>query len=1432
MADPLEDALNQMSTNLAPVDQINAQQPDQSLNVQPSLAFGMANTGSSTGLSGQYRLLAQYSTQQNTTQATSDPGPQSQTPADPVVGTAPVHPVHKHSGLLGHFAGVMNVLGAPKRLLDHLDRLAKSAGVPGWVMPALGGIGAVAGAVLAPEAIPFAAIGLGAAGGASTAAAIGAIEHATKGDLGPAWKASMHGKTMGQLFADEVPLLRNNPTAYKIISGTADAGMAMSTDPSSYLATPFKALRGAREIPTATEDVIHQFIQDHGPVSNFVDWARGKNPYLVMKQALASGAHIPQATAIALSDAKTAADGARALAQHAALYGARDDKFAIDRLPALYKNPIARSIQDLHAWEGPRLLHVTPSAEWDWSNEAFDQVDQAKKQFETWYMHGVNAPALGEGSVNPLSRASYDMFINNKMNDFVRGTADDRLRMLVAAQRDGLASLGLSDAQINRLANEHNWLGLSRLQDLSESIKQGKVLDTFAVPTYRDVGEARRLGLTRLAGSAPADPGAIADLQRSVDAAQAAANSASAIERPEALAALEKAKTDLGMAKAAGTRGTGVTARALTAGASLESKATKVTNAMKVLWLARPAFALRVMMDESLNGMARFGTHPLQWLNEASDSWIKHYTRDPNALFGHGRGVGDMLQSLSDHFGKEVDGFNDLAPVRVAPKEVLSGGLDKIARAKPTAQETAVKWLAQEGKAGGFQGSFIKRGEAGYERSWVQILNYHIRRDPVGKAMLNVYDGNPQQILEAGAKAFADHPDATPPKVMYDMMFKGPKTSAIEPMVPRDLLPVLRDGDVGLQDIRGVSKGSTPLNVWGTDSSAGAPSTLLHRFSEGTHHMTSTLLNNTTRNPVWQMQYQKSFQNLVKRAEASGALGTEISREDLAQLAASSTTRDVLSAIHRPMERTRFDVLTKSFIPFNYAWIQFAKRWGTSFEKNPALIRGLANTMAAGRTDGWFDTNPYGQTEWHFPVGNDFVQHFLSIEAPQSNVPFVPPLLPFSSQTLPGFSPVLTVPASYLTTHALPVFSKNAEDKALSVENMLFGPSFGTLNQPGHGFANTVLSQVAPSWLNKLATGFQGDVRDNAFGKSLISALSYHTMKGDFNAPARPANMSDQDYQKLSMDHWNAEYDKVKSEVKMLYYAQAVEAFFSPYSPLPNTDGMQIPSDIRQMKTQYGPELGTAMALKKYGTNAEGYLTSYTQANKGTAPTQEFQDFYNNNPGFFNTYPDVAGFFAPQKGQFNSFAYQEQKITGQRQMLTPNEWLLKVAIRSGDDEFYNNVKPAYDAAVADGISTKALQPWYAAQKQQIDEKFPGWMAWRNSASAREAARVSAIQQLNLAANDPQTDRMPGVAPLREFLQHYQLVKQSLQTMGLSSITSKTAQPLRTFLINDYNRLSNKGADVGPLTEAYQYLFRYELNDFSTQNTPASATSNLPVAGPV
>ena len=1378
--------LNSFDAYLATINQVNAQQnPSTSLDIPASQQFALANqanlppTDPGVTAEGQQLQQAQLLAQYNAGTQAADLNPvdqYGQSTVDPVTGIAPPNPVKKHRGLLsGVLHDTMQALGASDRFKNHLSRLATDAGIPGWVQGATIGLGgaigaagaAVIGAPILATAGVGAAIGVGAAGlvgaereAGSPAAALkdvaANIEGRNHNDLSAAWQRTMHGETMGQIIADSIglrnpaftPLSGHQGVAYRLLSGTADLATTMATDPTMYLAPMFKAARGAVEISGAMNDeaILRATVEGNPRIQKFMQWAVGQSPWKIMKMAEGMGAPIPDRVALALSQAGDAADASEKFVQAALQYGGTSaDKYAIDAIPAMYKSPVLRLAQSVHAWDGPSLFHIVPQA--NLNLEDPDIVTQAHRVFETW------APGMPQEYINGMT----DQFI--QAGDEANG-ARKRLQLLHQAYTDGLRSAGITDDQIDRMAEQNNWLTTAKMKMSGKILKNG---DPFVVPGYADMRKANDLFASGgIVGSA-------------------------------------------------------------------EKLATNVTNAIKPLWLMRPAFAIRLAMDEGLAAMAKFNISPIEFLGAQADAWAKYYTNNPDAF---GSSMSKVISGAYDLLGN-IPGLHALTPADPAdwvdlPKQILSGGFDRAAETGLDDSKEAAKYVEQSATQVGRKGEYIKPGEVAHARAWHQILNYYIRNDPVGYAALEQFDnpagrlGAAQEVEDALKAAGKPASDASK---MVRLIYGDTDTMSTA-MVPDSLRPMLYADRVSINDLRDIPIGEKPV-VWG-DASVPKEKGLLNSMKEGFHHMTSTWINNNLRGPAFQIEHKKLYTSLLERATESGAIDSgEVSASDLSRQATNNVSRNMLKVIHNPSERTRFDVLTKSFLPFNYAWTQFVKRWANVFEENPAFVRGLSNLVSVGSSDGWFNQNQYGELEFHMPIGNEFAQNFLALNIPKSSVPFVPPMLPFSAQAMPGFSPVMTIPAAYLTRNVLPTFSKVSgidTEKVNSIENFLFGPSFGKLTTPGYGFLNSALANIAPSWASKLGDALSGNQRDAAFGKSMIAAMTYYWMKGEFNPPARLPNESDAQYQQRTAQNFQTQFGKIRHTTQLLYAVQSALSFFSPYSPLPNTSSMQIPLEYKQMVTQYGYELGVTKFLEKYGPQAESYVQGLTTTStKGTEPTKEFQSFYNKNSSLFEKYPDVAAFLAPQGGAFDAFAYQAQQQTGQRVQLTPTEWLGKVAILSGDNEFYNNVKPIYDQYVAAGFGrNKVLLAWYNQQKQLIEDKYPGWLAWRNGAAARESNRQAAIQQVVSMVNDPAAEKIPGIQPLQTWMTQYFQAKNALAQIGYASFSDKHAEPVRTYLTELYHQMSDP-SKPGPLDQVYNYIFRFELEDYGLPTTQTGTT---------
>lgn len=1357
----------QFADNVSYLDALNSQNASPSYDLPASTQFALANSVQPPDqLQYGATVLANFQAQQQQqAQAASEPI----APADPgPTGDAPTNPAAKSHGLLQKFLDVVNVLGAPKRLTDHLVRLGAAAGVPAWEQAIPTGIGAALGGLLGgPEGA-----GGGSLVGESLAGLATAIVHGPKGDLGDLWRQTKTGQTMGQMVTSELGIPKAY-SSYKITSGTVDAALAIADDPTSYLGSVFKGFKGAKALSDAAN--VDKLAETPG-FQRWAQWAaKVDSPERISRVAAATGAPLPARVAVAMADAKSAEEVTQVFKDAASLT-LPNQEFAMKAMPQFYKSDIFRAIQRYNAWDGP-----------SWMPHPFQALPRQ-------VLDSQDADFIAQGRKYFQLLAPKDQ-VDGMMNDFLRADDVGRVGIVRGAAINRLKEGGLTDEAIQRLAQAGKWTGL--LGPTPEAIQS-------TMPGFEDLAD-QALSPTRV--------------------------SLPGYRELRVLDSVQKL---------------GVVAKT----ASLDAKLAGLTGNLKALWIMRPAFALRVAMDEGLASMAMYGTHPIKTLDAVSNSWIRYLTEE--SPHGLSNALGEQLGNFKQ-FIEGLPGYSGI-PVedaKATPKapDLITGQFEEMpqervpanVRKAVTGPEKAVLTSMDIRRAPSEmkdQLQIINAADPAHTRAWLQKLNYDIRTDPLGYKLLENWQ-NPNEALEvAHAWAQSDEGAAAAKNLMagttsplkgtgavtpHDIANQrlaeifGDREKDIPPLVPEQLRNELYQRNLSLRDLRNIPIEDRPpvLGYKYTDTEAKGP---WQKLNEGFHHATSVWLNNMVRDPQWTMRYNQEYDRILNIATKSGALGNEVAPEQLAHMAANSATTDMLKVIHNPLERTKFDVMTRSIIPFNFAYVQFFKRWGRAFEENPAFAHRLSMLAGVGQHEGFFSQDDKGNTLWHLPIGNEFFQHTLGLGLQrQEDLPFlsgpiqafskaaIPPLLPFSSHVMPGFSPIVTVPASVIA------MMKPDTQKVLT---QVLGPSFGALNKPGMGFADRILSQVAPSWTQRLSEAALGDQGDNNFATTMINAMQYYGSKGAMDAPPRNPKESDQDYARRVRDFYNRKSGQIRNTARLLHLGKMVESLFAPYSPLPDVASMKLPSELRQLRAQKGYEAGTQAFLDKYGDKAEYYLQSMTQAQtRDASPSSEYQKWADSNQGFLKDYPNVGGMLAP-RGAFNQYAYQQQLSTGERKKLSPNEWLLQVAIKRGDDEFYNTIKPRYEALVKAGLPSQVLSPLYNQWKQELDAKYPGWLTWRNSASVREGARQAAILELQDALADPRVPQQ-GMKPLREFMQSYGMMKGVLQAYGLQNFSSSIGQKLAPVLVAKYHQLSDPN-NPGPLDEVYKLLLRYELQDFGNK----------------
>lgn len=735
---------------------------------------------------------------------------------------------------------------------------------------------------------------------------------------------------------------------------------------------------------------------------------------------------------------------------------------------------------------------------------------------------------------------------------------------------------------------------------------------------------------------------------------------------------------------------------------------------------------------------------------------------------------------------------------------------------------------------------YVEPDGPGHMRYWYQVANFQVRNDRVARILLEHFD-NPaagataaEEWLGTGAgqKYMRQFPNAeiggeTRPLTASEVVANRQKM--IDWQIPERLKPNAAVRNLTWDELNSVPVNERPSTMGYATKDAGKQGTIfrqwLNKAEDGMWWLNSQITDNLVRKPVNRILQQDEFARLHALATDAGTLAAgETSVEELARAAQDYAASQQIRMQHNPAERTRMDVALKSASPFSFAFTQFVKRWSRVMAENPAFVRKLQIFYGAGLNAGWFEKDEQGDVQFQIPIAPGLLSYVAQhgLGAPPNmfrnafrftlgrdenygklgnalfspfkvfNKAAVPPMLPFSTHVLPGFGPVLTIPAALISL-ARP--SLDEAPGAKEIRDMILGAGGGE-NEPGRGYLDTILGDVAPSWMSRFSQAMTGEHGDRVYANAQKDVLAWQ-----------------------AFNHRNPLDPKVQKQTseltRGLYFVRGLLSFLSPYTPTPNVPGMQEADKLRRLQSKYGNEEGTRQYLDQAGQRGFLFTVPKSGRPEGVAslpPTKEAEQFYREHPDLFAKYRSVAGYLAPQGDTFDQPVYVRQLGEGFRTPLTWQEWLNKAVIVKGNDVYYGTIRKRYDAYLTEGYTATDLKPWLAAQQNSLDAQFPGWLAYHRAGATRAAERQSAITQLGQAVTDPSVAKMPAAQHIAAFLTAYNRALNTAQTAGYATLKSDDLTGVKSWLAGVYSNLYDKTHDDS-LKTVYEHLFRGEVEGY-------------------
>lgn len=583
------------------------------------------------------------------------------------------------------------------------------------------------------------------------------------------------------------------------------------------------------------------------------------------------------------------------------------------------------------------------------------------------------------------------------------------------------------------------------------------------------------------------------------------------------------------------------------------------------------------------------------------------------------------------------------------------------------------------------------------------------------------------------------------------------------------------------------------------------------------------------RSPFYTAAYRTERRRLEEAARHHGTLGNQVSPEDLDRAASTLAGRAVIRYMDTPLDRRYYEMMFRGLLPFADAHRRFYARWGRTLRENPAAVEKTRLLMTAGESLGWVEPDDFGNLVFTMPivpevaaailpgdeevwkkrfstiVGRGIAPHQMGeirAEVEETVKPFIPELVPYSTDILPGFSPILSLPLSALTQK----FPNMRE-----LTDQILGPYPGW--QPDKGFTNAVLSGVWGGWIDRLLSSVENADTNRMKAGAYKDALEYKYKK--FHDEHGRFPQSNEEIERL-----RREVDDMASST--LRY-QALIQFHSPYRPANIPYGKEISDDWHEMRKTHGPEIGFERFMEKYGEGAVFYTQRQSKWTEGApiALSDEAETFFSNNPAFFRDHPEVAGYFTRDMAEeFDPRVLGRLRAQGQRENLPPADLVAEAMIRLGNREYYDEVRPQYEILKrqASGRQEKEqVQRWVEAQREDINARYPGWIESWADFDIKGWERT--VDELRAAVHHPAVRDMEGARVVRQFLAEFDAADKRARELYMAGeveakdITSaRRYRPVRDHFEERAKELMAQ-SNSRIFSDIYDSLFRRKLERF-------------------
>lgn len=501
----------------------------------------------------------------------------------------------------------------------------------------------------------------------------------------------------------------------------------------------------------------------------------------------------------------------------------------------------------------------------------------------------------------------------------------------------------------------------------------------------------------------------------------------------------------------------------------------------------------------------------------------------------------------------------------------------------------------------------------------------------------------------------------------------------------------------------------------------------------------------------------------------------QLTREELDAYAKGYALDETKKLFYNAAEKSNFADIMRIIAPFGSAWAEVTKNWAKTLSTDPEAfkrvtkgVQSLTTADPDNDSRGFFYKDPTtGEYVFNYPLSEDFAPFLIAGGATVGLIAggvggaiaggiagatiSGPPNTSVGDLGVNMVAPAKSLNMGLQLTPGVSPFVQFAANKILPQK-----PSYDWVRKLVIPYgAPEVDWVIMPSWFNKAMEAWVADPdNDRLFGDMTMQVMEALAMSGEYDLTTLAGG------KELEEDA----IDKARYLLGMRAFAQ----FIGPTRPVPKIEvplseekrqqtitideekldlskvdihGAELAKYFRQLQEE-NYDTAVRKFMETFGDDAFLYMAGKTKSTVGGLDaSKEFAAWERDNSKFFDTYKEVAGYFAPVGSEFDYQVYTRQIELGLREMLEPDE-LISESQRLVGVALYREV-----VRFAGPNPSKEERKIISDYRKDLYEQYPGFER-ADVNTNKEPANISILYE---AAFDSRMDDNNVALAARQYL---------------------------------------------------------------------------------